>query len=210
MVLQKITNKNYLITRFLHKNVQKSMNGRSDIRVLDVGCGIKPYRRYFENSQLYIGVDKNPNGADIVGVAEALPVRSTYFDIVLCTQVLEHVEQPHKALKEIKRVLRNNGLLILSTHGFWIEEHEFTDYWRWTFQGLTKLLNECGFKIIKHASMDPIVSLFQTILLFHPQKNMFLPLIAFLNTIAMLLQKVLKIRGPKLHIVHFVIAKPLK
>lgn len=207
MMAQKITNNRYLVMKFFHENLHKFTSFSLDIKVLDVGCGEKPYRIYFKDSQLYIGIDKNSKMADIVGIAEALPVRNAYFDIVLCTQVLEHVEKPRKALNEMKNVLRTNGILILSTHGFWIEEHEPTDYWRWTLQGLTKILDEHGFKIIGHSSMEPIVSFFQAALLFIPQKYVFLPLIAFVNVIAILLQKVLKKRGPKLYIVHFIIAK---
>lgn len=172
MIKQKITSNRYLVMKFLHECVCRV--SRRGVNVLDVGCGRKPYRRYFEDSQLYIGIDKNPKAADVVGVAEALPVRNAIFDVVLCTQVLEHVEQPQKALNEMKRVLRTNGLLILSTHGFWIEEHEPTDYWRWTFQGLTKILDECRFKIIETMSMEPVVSFFQTTLFFIPKRMYFI------------------------------------
>jgi len=61
-----------------------------NVKLLDVGCDRKPYHIYFTDSQLYIGVDKNPEVADVDAVAEALPFRDMYFDVVLCTQVLEH------------------------------------------------------------------------------------------------------------------------
>ncbi|RLG83522.1 MAG: hypothetical protein DRO40_04325 [Thermoprotei archaeon] len=208
MPTPKITSNRYLIKSFLDENIRRFAISLPSInvRILDVGCGKKPYYKYFRSSY-YVGIDKYSQEADIIAVAEKLPIRSSCFDIVLCTQVLEHVEQPIEALKEMERVLRDSGLLILSTHGFWIEEHEPEDYWRWTFQGLTKILNECGFKIVKHTSMEPITSLFQTFLLYIPQKTVFSPLIACINIIAMILRRILKNRGPKLHIDHIIIAK---
>ena len=110
----------------------------------------------------------------------------------------------------MRRVLRADGLLVLSTHGFWIEEHEPTDYWRWTFQGLRKILEECDFRIVEHAHMEPLISLFQMVLLFISQRTIFVPLIVFANVTAMMIKKIVKNRGPKLYSVHFIIAKPLE
>jgi len=203
----KITSNRYLIQKFLHENIRKSVHQFKSPKILDVGCGKKPYRRYFVDSQLYIGVDKHAQEADVVAVAEELPFRGGCFDIVLCIQVLEHVENPKRVLEEIKRVLRPNGVVVLSTHGFWIEDHEIPDYWRWTFQGLAKILDECGFKIVKHVSTEPVTSFFQTVLLFIPQKPLFVPLIICTNVIAAFFKRILKTRGPKFHTVHVVIAK---
>jgi len=170
----KITSNRYLVKKFLDKNVHKLAAKLSDknIKVLDIGCGRKPYYKYFRHS-FYVGIDKYSEEADIIADAEALAIRSSSFDIVLCTQVLEHVKNPLDVLKEINRVLRDKGLLILSTRGFWIEGHEPEDYWRWTIQGLFKILNESGFKVIGHVSMAPITTLFQTTLLFVPQRIIF-------------------------------------
>ncbi len=210
MVTPQITSNRYLVLRFLHKHIHKFALMCSNLKILDLGCGRKPYLSYFVHPQLYIGVDENSQLADVIAVAENLPVRSSYFDVVLCTQVLEHVEETKKVLKEIRRVLEVNGRLVLSTHGFWIEEHEPTDYWRWTFQGLRKILGECGFSVIKHASMEPIISLFQMMLLFIPQRTIFVPVIVLTNIIAMVFKKFVNNRGPKLYSVHFIIAKPLE
>jgi SAM-dependent methyltransferase len=65
-------------------------------RVLDVGCGVKPYYPFFEpHASEYVGVDvvENP-AADLQGAVESLPVEDASFDLVLCIQVLEHAEDP--------------------------------------------------------------------------------------------------------------------
>src|SRR5437016_10837641 len=62
-------------------------------RVLDVGCGLKPYYPFFAAAAEYVGVDvvETPS-TDLIGPIESLPVDDGSFDIVLCTQVLEHAD----------------------------------------------------------------------------------------------------------------------
>jgi hypothetical protein len=61
-------------------------------------------------------------------------------------------------------------VLILCTHGFWIEGHEKTDYWKWTVQGLDKIFKESGFDVIESHSMESYPSFFQFVSLFIPAK----------------------------------------
>jgi len=89
---------------------------------------------------MYIGVDVSPNSkTDILCEVENLPLADESFDVALCTQVLEHVDSPRETIKEAYRVLKENGLLILSTHGVWYKHGQ--DYWRWTDLGLRKILS---------------------------------------------------------------------
>ena len=74
-------------------------------RALDVGCGTKPYQHFFEQAEVYVGVD--PSGrADLVGTAENIPVGDGTFDVVLCNQVLEHTLDPAKVVQELRRGAR--------------------------------------------------------------------------------------------------------
>jgi len=82
-------------------------------KLVDIGCGSKPYMKYFSNIDEYIGVDLS-NGADIVANAKSLPIASNSVDAVLCNQVIEHDAEPNKILKEISRILKRDGILILS------------------------------------------------------------------------------------------------
>src|SRR4051794_32763285 len=83
-------------------------NGR--YRVLDVGCGGKPYYPFFvPYAAEYVGVDVGNPAAELEGAVEALPVEDGAFDVVLCTQVLEHVADPALAVRELARVTAPGG-----------------------------------------------------------------------------------------------------
>jgi len=164
---------------------------------------MKPYEIFFKgvgNGRIiYIGIDRNRNtAADIIAVGEYIPFRSNSFKIVLCTQVLEHVNDPERVLREINRVLIDDGVLLISTHGIWIEEHEYPDLWRWTLSGLIKLLQASGYKVDNYYSMSSFTSLIQILQLYLPEiAPLKYTIIPFLNVIAILLGKVFKDKGPK-------------
>ena len=114
-------------------------------RVLDVGCGVKPYYPFFASASEYVGVDVQDNPhADVAGAVEALPVPDGSFDIVLCTQVLEHVDDPAVAVRELHRVTGPGGRVLASTHGVMLYHPNPQDYWRWTHTGLEKLFRDNG------------------------------------------------------------------
>lgn len=114
-------------------------------RVLDVGCGDKPYYPFFSSAASYVGVDvqENPN-ADLHGAAEAIPAEDGAFDLVLCTQVLEHADDPAQAVREMHRVTAPGGRVLVSTHGTQVYHPNPDDYWRWTHTGLERLFTENG------------------------------------------------------------------
>jgi SAM-dependent methyltransferase len=115
-------------------------------RVLDVGCGPKPYYPFFAGgASEYIGVDvvENP-AAELRGAVEELPVDDASFDLVLCTQVLEHSDDPGRAVSELRRVTASGGRVLVSTHGTQVYHPSPQDYWRWTHAGLRRLFEENG------------------------------------------------------------------
>ena len=114
------------------------------LRVLDVGCGVKPYYPYFAPyADAYVGVDivDNP-AADLRGGVEELPVEDASFDVVLCTQVLEHSDDPARAVAELRRVTAPGGRVLASTHGVQVYHPSPSDYWRWTHEGLRRLFTD--------------------------------------------------------------------
>ena len=85
---------------------------------LDVGCGRKPYEKtFFAGAEKYVGMDylTDRSHPDVVGSATDIPLGDASFDTVVCTEVLEHVPDPLRALREMYRVLKPGGYLILST-----------------------------------------------------------------------------------------------
>jgi SAM-dependent methyltransferase len=121
---------------------------------IDLGCGSQPYRPLFESCGFtYRGADFG--GGDIVidergraGVGEASA------DVILSFQVLEHVRDIGQYFGEAHRILKENGWLILSTHGTWLYHPHPEDHRRWTRQGLLAELAAHGFET---AECIPIV-----------------------------------------------------
>jgi SAM-dependent methyltransferase len=114
-------------------------------RVLDVGCGPKPYSPFFaDRASEYVGVDVDNPAADLQGTVESLPVPDRSFDVVLCTQVLEHAQDPAQAVRELSRVVAPGGRVLASTHGVQVYHPAPEDLWRWTHAGLERLFRDNG------------------------------------------------------------------
>ena len=129
------------LVRWLREQAVETHAAIGRYRVLDVGCGAKPYESLFAPyADSYVGVDpvENPR-AELKGSVEALPVADGAFDVVLCNQVLEHCDDPAKAVSELRRVTAPGGRVLASTHGVMAYHPSPTDYWRWTHAGLEKL-----------------------------------------------------------------------
>lgn len=132
------------LVRWLREEARRAHEDLGAYRLLDVGCGQKPYAPLFAPyASAYVGVDPvaNPH-ADLRGPVEALPVEDGSFDLVLCNQVLEHADDPPLAVRELHRALAPGGRLLLSTHGTHVYHPSPVDYWRWTHAGLEKVLRD--------------------------------------------------------------------
>jgi len=134
------------LVHWLGEQAEEARGVLGRYRVLDVGCGAKPYEPLFApHATSYVGVDPvdNPR-AELKGPVEALPVDDGTFDIVLCNQVLEHCDDPAKAVSELHRATAPGGRVLASTHGVMAYHPSPTDYWRWTHAGLEKLFRDNG------------------------------------------------------------------
>ena len=112
----------------------------SSARVLDLGADDSPYQKFFPN-RVSVDVEARP-GVDVVGDAHALPFRDGEFEMILCTEVLEHLHDPARAISEMRRVLCSNGLLILTTRFLYPIHDAPGDYFRFTRYGLEYLLRD--------------------------------------------------------------------
>lgn len=124
---------------------------RGDL-LLDIGCGRRPYAALFAAVQRQVGLDlpvseARPARPDVWGDGMALPFMSGAFDVVLCTQVLEHVTRPELLIREAYRVLRGGGSLVLTAPQTWGLHEEPRDYYRFTSHGLRHLLQDAGFRV---------------------------------------------------------------
>jgi SAM-dependent methyltransferase len=107
-------------------------------RTLDVGAQHGPYAALFPN-RISLDIRRGP-GVAIVGDAQALGIGDATFDTVLCTEVLEHLTEPQKALDELYRVLCPGGTLLLTTRFLFPIHDAPHDYFRYTKYGLRHLL----------------------------------------------------------------------
>ena len=131
-------------------------------RLLDVGCGQKPYRKFYSESVgSHIGVDltiphgkpgeeaaSRAIGPDVLADGHHLPFRSTSFDTVICTHVLVHFKEPSQAVGEMSRVLREGGQLVLSARQMW-HVYVAEDYFRFTEYGLRYLAEKNGLEVLE-------------------------------------------------------------
>ncbi len=123
--------------------------------VLDVGCGHKPYAHLFRWTR-YVGIDMPSNMAksrviDVYASGLALPFARESFDTVVCSEVLEHVPDPASLLREVQRVLRPGGHLLLTTPQTWGLHEEPHDYFRYTAYGLDVLARAAGLEPLRIA-----------------------------------------------------------
>jgi SAM-dependent methyltransferase len=135
------------LAKWLRAEAARAAADFGRFRVLDIGCGKKPYYPYFAASvETYMGVDidfDNPY-ADLHGQIEDLPVEDGSFEVVLCTQVLEHAGDPDQAVSELHRVTAPGGRVLASTHGVQVYHPSPEDHWRWTHTGLQLLFLRNG------------------------------------------------------------------
>lgn len=139
----------------MEENVPRYLGTKQNLKILDYGCGVKPYEYIFEPfKKEYVGIDvgENPHADMRIEPDEKLNFSDGYFDVVLSSQVLEHVENTKLYLSECSRVLKPGGILFLSTHGTWQFHSSPIDVQRWTSYGLKKLIEGYGFTIEGFAS----------------------------------------------------------
>jgi 2-polyprenyl-3-methyl-5-hydroxy-6-metoxy-1,4-benzoquinol methylase len=177
-------NENYMIPVF-DKLITNYKIGQ---QILDVGCGNGLFGHYFKTKNNTItGVDASEyalNSAENRGYneihlvsdfcSEQLPFKDDSYDFVICKDVMEHLLDPVFLLKEIKRVVKKDGLVFINvpnhfsffyrikflftnnidTQNFFPSSHEW-DYPHirfFTFEGIKELCLSQGFEYITHYS----------------------------------------------------------
>lgn len=121
--------------------------------VLDAGAGNGLYAPFFRQARYesadFGQVDKEYAHCTYVCDLKSIPVEENRYDLVLLTQVLEHLPDPIAVLRELNRVLKP-GCKLWLTQPFYYEEHEQPyDFYRYTQFGLKHLLAESGFRTEK-------------------------------------------------------------
>ena len=135
--------------------------------LIDIGCGNKPYKNLFKHCKSYIGLEiesENKNSADFTYDGKNFPFEDETFDSAVCSEVLEHVFEPNQFLKEVNRVLKKNGLIILTLPFFWDEHEQPYDYARYTSFGLKYILEKENFEILEQVKIGNDLSIITQLL----------------------------------------------
>jgi SAM-dependent methyltransferase len=113
-------------------------------KVLDVGAQYCPYYPLFRHKcESYTSMDiVDTPIVDILCNAEEMRAEDCSYDLVLCTQVLEHCENPQKIVNECHRVLKPGGIFIVTVPSVYPVHGYPSDNWRFMPDGIRHLLRE--------------------------------------------------------------------
>lgn len=114
-----------------------------DKKILDIGCGISTVLHFINGERYgidplaneYLKLYKYPKDITIkYGFGEDISFQDQFFDIIFCSNALDHTVNPHKTISEIYRVLKDNGFFVLTVEFFETEgsrdlahPHNFTN-----------------------------------------------------------------------------------
>jgi len=152
----------YSVRKLLQRAIDKNLKNFKGI-LLDLGCGEMPYREYLmvKNKKIrrYIGMDVNYNNyhnfvkPDMVWDGEKIGLSDKQVNTVIATELFEHVPNIEKVLREISRVLSDDGILFFTVPFIWPLHETPFDEFRYTPYSLKRFLKKAGFQKIKIATL---------------------------------------------------------
>ncbi len=124
----------------------------ADATALEIGCGHYDHRPYFPQLRLQrIDIDAK-HQPSVVGDAHGMPLAADSVDVALALSVLEHVHDPYQCVREIHRIVRPGGRVLVWVP-FFFGVHAFPgDVSRFTEEGLRILFERAGFEIARSDS----------------------------------------------------------
>ena len=128
--------------------------------MIDLGCGEMPYAGMMRDMNIdYRGADIDGSAPLRIDSRGRVPIADGAANAVLSVQVLEHVRNLDNYCAEIRRLLADDGVLLLSTHGMWLYHPHPEDHRRWTRTGLVADLAERGLTVEEvHAIAGPLAT----------------------------------------------------
>ena len=142
----------YIARKGLFKEI-RSFADQVSGRVLDVGCGKKPYSGLF-NYDEYVGLEidtpenRKNKKADLFYDGKHIPAEDSSFDWIVSNQVFEHIFNPDEFLAEMYRVLKPGGGMMMTVPFVWDEHEQPCDYARYSSFGLKFVVEKHGFKVV--------------------------------------------------------------
>ncbi len=142
--------------------------------LLDVGVGPAQFHDLFADINKVVGIDFEPySKADVISdLSKPMPIQSNYFDVVISSNVLEHIPYPAVTLHECARVLKPGGIFVASVPFLLMVHQKPYDFYRYTEFALQRLCEDAGFTSVRieplGASIDVVSTNF-----FHFLKELF-------------------------------------
>ena len=152
----------FLARREIYRSISQFAD-EVDGRMIDVGCGSGPYKFLFRHNG-YVGLEydtpiaRAKKQADAYYTGTQIPFDNGSFEIVLCTQVLEHVFEPDKFLTELNRIAKQGAKLMLTVPFVWDEHEQPYDFARYSSFGLKALLARNGWHVEHFGKLNAGVS----------------------------------------------------
>lgn len=146
------SSQHYIVYYFLQKDIREAAVRFGSGKLLDIGCGNKPYQGYFERIESYTGCDivqSSENLVDFICPANKLCFENDSFDTVFSTQVMEHVADFQGMIAETYRVLKPGGQAIFTVPFSWELHEEPYDFYRYTKYSLRENFTKAGFDVVE-------------------------------------------------------------
>lgn len=120
-------------------------------RIIDIGCGAKPYEEYLSHCKEHIGIDREISGENNhqIDIEKTWPFADNSFDGALCTEVLEHTKSPQFVIQEALRVTKSGGILIFTVPFIYAAHGVPDDFFRFSLFGMQHLFKNTEIIISK-------------------------------------------------------------
>lgn len=150
----------YILTNKILKELKNYAKGN----LIDIGCGDMPFKNHLPDTvSRYDTLDMEARTEGVTYISNAMDMKiilGDVYDTAICFEVLEHVPNPFMAVGEINRILKKNGILLISVPHMWPIHEAPHDYLRFTAFGIKYILEENNFEIISIAPSGGILTYF--------------------------------------------------
>lgn len=145
-------------------------------KTLDLGAGRAKYKDIIKRAASeYVASDKfGRDNIDVVCDLESTPFTDNYFETIVCTQVLEHLQNPWSAAREMGRILKPGGIALITAPFMTAYHEDPEDYFRYTPSGLETIFCKNNFETIEkgyYGRRFTVIAQFIEFIYFNPYKK---------------------------------------
>ena len=189
---QHLASTRYLIRRLQTRFIMSEVRDRLYPVVVDIGVGRAPFKKYIQHDK-YIGIDVEDRGGVpnvlIEDINEGLSLADNTADLVLITEVLEHVKKPAEVINELYRILKPGGKVVLTTPMTWFIHEAPNDFYRYTNFILEYFFRQAGFKIITVRHSNGFKYSLIALVVARLRKKIWTPVVLVLNAIGYIIHR---------------------